>query len=108
MKTIKTIVAILTIAGILFGFAACAWADQYPRTFFVEAIDPNSDIVTFSDVNGQTWEWFGVEDWIVNDMAAAIMDDNNTPSTIYDDIIIKLYYQTNINSWFEPDEVWED
>ena len=108
MKTIKFVLALSVIFGILCGFAACAWADQYPRIFLVEAIDLNSDTVTFSDVNGQLWNWIGIEDWIVDDMAAAIMDDNGTPSTIYDDIIVKLYYQTNITNWFEPDEVWED
>lgn len=105
MKSFKIIVILFTVIGILAGFAACAWAEQYPRIFFVEAIDPDIDTVTLYDVNGWQWKWEGTEDWEVEDMAAAIMDDNGTPDNIYDDVIIKLYYQDNIADW---DKVWVD
>ena len=108
MKLVRIIVSLLTIFGILCGFIACAWAESYPRTFFVEAIDPDTDTVLLYDMNGWQWEWEGVEDWAVEDMAAAIMDDNGTPENIFDDIIITLHYQTNISDWDEPDEVWEE
>lgn len=108
MKSLKTVIAFVVLFGILCGFAACAWAEQYPRIFFVEAVDSELNLVTLYDVIGETWYWYDAEDWMVEDMAAAIMDDNGTPNNIHDDIIIKLYYQDNIGDWDEPDEVWVD
>ena len=105
MKTIKTttIIAIVTIIGILFGFAACAWAEEYPRLFIVTDLDYDNDIVIFTDINGEEWEWSGIEDWMIDDFAAAIMEDNGT-SVIYDDTIIKVYYEGNVTNWLAWDE----
>ena len=108
MKTIKVVAAILTLIGILFGFAACAWAEQYPATFIVERINYNNDIVAFTDFNtGEQWLWQGVEDWHPADVAAVIMDDMNTPDNIFDDAIIKAYYQFNMNDYLVYDIVWD-
>ena len=106
MKSIKIITAILTLIGILFGFAACAWAEQYPSTFIVDRLNYNNDVVVFTDFNiGDQWLWQGIEDWQVADVAAVIMDDMNTPDNIYDDAIIKAYYQFNMNSYLGFDKV---
>lgn len=100
MKNFKIIVALVTLVGILCGFVACAWAEQYPRLFIVKSLNYDNDAILFCDVNGEEWEYYGIEDWEVNDVGAAIMEDNNTP-TIYDDSIVKIYYQTQIEGWFE-------
>jgi len=105
MKTIKVLVAIVTTFGILCGFAACAWAEQYPRVFIVNDLNYNNDVVVFSDVNNELWTWNGIEDWQLFDVAAAIMDDNDTPNNIYDDVIVKAYYQFNMNNYLGYDEV---
>lgn len=106
MKSIKVIIAIVTLIGIIFGFSACAWAEQYPRTFIVERLNYNNDIVVFTDfTTDDQWLWQGIEDWQVADVAAVIMDDMNTPNSIYDDAIIKAYYQFNMNSYLGFDEV---
>lgn len=107
MKSIKLVLCVLVALGLACGIAACAWAEVYPRAFTVEGLDYSADLITFSDMAGRQWLYYGCEDWSINDMAAAIMDDNGTPDNIFDDIIIKVYYQTNIDSWFEPDEVWD-
>lgn len=107
MKSLKIIVSILVSISILIAFTTCAHAELYPKTFFVFALDYGNDIVTFIDMNNQEWIMYGTEDWIIDDMAAAIMDDNGTPYNIYDDIIVTVYYQTNTSNWTEPDEVWE-
>ena len=108
MKSVKIVVCALVVLGVLFGICACAWADVYPCSFLVEELDYDVDAVTFSDMLGEQWLWQGCEDWQVNDLAAAIMDDNGTPQTVYDDVIVKVYYQTNVDNWFEPDEVWDE
>jgi len=103
MKIFKSIIAIVILTAVL---AVTARAEQYPKTLIVDSINYNNDTVTFTDTNGDEWIWYGTEDWAVNDMAAAIMDDNKTID-IHDDIIVKVYYQMNIERWTKPDEVWE-
>jgi hypothetical protein len=103
IKSLISLIAIIALVTLICNFAICACAEQYPRLFIVTNIDYDSDIVTFTDLNGEEWEWEGVEDWMVDDFAAAIMDDNGTP-TIYDDSIIKIYYEGDITSWLAWDE----
>ena len=107
MKFLKIIVSFLVSISILIAFTTCANAELYPKTFLVFALDYDNDIVTFTDMNSQEWTMYGTEDWMIDDMAAAIMDDNGTPYNIYDDVIITVYYQTNTSNWTEPDEVWD-
>jgi hypothetical protein len=42
--------------------------------------------------SGMVYAWKGVEDWQINDIAAAIMYNNGTPDTITDDQIAVLEY----------------
>lgn len=92
--------AILTIIFSIF----TAHAEQYPKTFIVDSINYDTDTITFIDANDEEWIWYGTEDWAINDMAAAIVDDNET-IYIHDDVIVKIYYQMNIKEWIEPNEV---
>lgn len=107
MKSLKVIVSFLVSISIVIVFTTCAHAELYPKTFLVFALDYDNDIVTFTDMNSQEWTIYGTEDWMIDDMVAAIMDDNDTPYNIYDDTIITVYYQTNISNWTKPDEVWD-
>lgn len=72
----------------------------YPETFMVTRIEPQTEngieiaILYLTCANGNTFTYIledGQEDWLVGDMAAAIMGDNSTCS-VYDDYIIALEY----------------
>ena len=66
-------------------------AHEYPETFIVVAVDPEHDFITLQDFNGYTWNWNGCEDWVIGDIASAIMDSKGTEA-IQDDIILELKY----------------
>ena len=89
--------ALLLIALIAFG-----WMDYnkttepehsvYPLTVVVIELDREGDIVTCVDGADNFWEFYGVEDWQTGDFASLLMDDNGTPNTIYDDVIMMAHY----------------
>lgn len=64
----------------------------YPKTFIVSTCDPDTNRVFLVDANDNEWVIFGVEDWMEGDIASAIMSDNGTTKTIYDDKIVELRY----------------
>lgn len=66
-------------------------AHEYPETFIVVAVDQDHDFITLQDFNGYTRNWNGYEDWMIGDIASAIMDSNGTEA-IQDDIILELKY----------------
>ena len=63
----------------------------YPLSGIVTKIDQQKNCVIVTDATGNKWEFNGVEDWQEGDIAAMIMDDNNTEE-IYDDKIIDIHY----------------
>lgn len=65
--------------------------DYYPRTFVVDSLDYERDMVIVVDAVGYEWEFVGTEDWEVGDMVSAIMYDNGTES-IFDDSFSKIRY----------------
>ncbi len=98
----KTIIAFILALAFTLSLYACA--DEYPTVFFVDALNHNADVITFTDMDGEQWLWQGIDDWNVGDMAAAIMDDNDTPD-ITDDEINKIN-KIDTEGWFTPDEEW--
>lgn len=64
----------------------------YPQTFIVCGIDKQTDTIHLRTFSGMVYAWKGVEDWQINDIAAAIMYNNGTPDTITDDQIAVLEY----------------
>lgn len=64
----------------------------YPKTFIVSACDLDNDKVFLVDFNGNEWTISGIEDWMEGDVASAIMSDNGTPDSIYDDKILDIQY----------------
>jgi len=91
----KFFVIIITLFVLL---AVSASAEIYPQTFVVGDINRSTNAVAFVDYNGNIWTWEGIEDWMIGDIAAAIMDDNGT-ETIYDDMIITLRYAGYMEGW---------
>ena len=64
----------------------------YPKTFVVSACDLDNDTVFLVDSNNNEWAISGIEDWMEGDVASAIMSDNGTPDSIYDDKILDIRY----------------
>lgn len=64
----------------------------YPTCGIVSELNEANDLVIFTDFNGNEWEFYGVEDWTEGDRIAAIMSDNCTPESIYDDVIVQTRY----------------
>lgn len=94
---LKKIVLALILVIIVMQLIACGYYAEpehmlYPRAVYVSEIKLEDDIVVFEDGAGFTWEFTGVEDWGVGDVAAMLMDDNGTPETIYDDYVIETWY----------------
>lgn len=69
------------------------YADEthYALSTTVVEVDHFNDIVTVEDFNGNIWEFEGVEDWEVGDIASCLMDSKGT-ETIFDDEIVKVKY----------------
>jgi len=83
---------IIALVLILISLVASSSAEYYPRTALVTSLDYTTDCVIATDWAGIEWEFTGIEDWQINDLVSMMMDDNNTPNTIYDDIIVKALY----------------
>ena len=79
--------------------ANSALAEEYPTVFQVTNIDEYNDIVYLTDFCGNLWLATGIEDYEIGDIVAAIMDDNSTDGTIYDDIIVTMRYCGYIEGW---------
>jgi hypothetical protein len=71
-------------------------ANIYPHVGIVTDIDCFNDVVDVTDINGNTWQFYGVEDWQENDICACIMFDNNTDD-ISDDEILKAEYKGHMD-----------
>ena len=65
--------------------------DYYALTCKVVEIDRSKDVVTMEDSTGHRWEFYGVEDWEINDCASAIMNDCGTASILDDEIVSVRY-----------------
>ena len=84
----KTLILALMAAITLIGHKPVT---EYPETFIVVAVDQDHDFITLQDFNGFTWNWNGCEDWMVGDIASAIMNSKGTEE-IFDDEIMELKY----------------
>lgn len=69
---------------------------EYPRTMIVTEVDIEADLVTLEDNVGFEWQFYGVEDWEVNDICSCIMSDNGT-EIITDDSIVMTRYNGNLS-----------
>lgn len=65
----------------------------YDKLMTVTGIDYKNDIVVLKDEDGYLWEFDGCEDWLIGDSCLCEMANNNTPYTIFDDIIIHTIYK---------------
>lgn len=89
-------IVIIIACAILMGVVACA--EIYPQTFVVDLVQREQNKVFLLDFNGDIWVIFDTEDWQAGDIAAAIMNDMNTPA-IEDDEILDLRYTGYFEDW---------
>ena len=104
MKKSTAIVVIVLVAALVFGLCGVLMnqllnsADTYALTTKVVKLDRENDVVVCEDFNGNLWEFYGCEDWQIDDIASLLMDDNGT-STIYDDEIVNARYNGTFEGW---------
>ena len=70
----------------------------YPTTGVVTEISYEEDSVTLTDATGETWMFYGCEDWQKGDICSLLMDDKGT-ELIYDDEILKPIYSGVISDY---------
>ena len=93
MNKIVCALFVLVVAVMLFaGFVFDKPHDIYPKSAIVTEVDYENDLVTITDFSGRMYAFYGCDDWYEGDICAAIMDDNGTPETVYDDIILEVRY----------------
>lgn len=92
MKKISTAIALVSILMNTNGEIFVNVQDNvYPETAIIAEVNRSEDKVTAEDFNGNQWEFYGAEDWMVGDICSMIMDGKGTDS-IYDDEIIAVKY----------------
>ena len=93
MKKILTafVALILVVLCVVSTVAALKRFDEYPQSMTVVQIDEATDTVTCEDATGNLWQFKGIEDWFIGDIAAMIMDSKGT-AEISDDEIITIRY----------------
>lgn len=85
------IASILVFLCVVSTVAALKRFDEYPQSMIVVQVDKATNTVTCKDANGNLWQFKGCEDWMVDDVAAMIMNNKGT-AEISDDEIIAIRY----------------
>ena len=67
-------------------------SNYYPMMGMVIDFDYDNDTVFVVDCAGFIWGFYEIDDWNIGDYVALMMDDNNTPDDIFDDIIVMVRY----------------
>ena len=85
----RKMMMMVLVALLLLCTVACA--EVYPMAYTVVEVNQQEDVMVLETFNGEQWVWEGVEDWMVGDVAAGLVDDCGT-RYIYDDEILELRY----------------
>ena len=93
----KNVIMVLMVV-VLMVVCVNAFAEDYAMVTKVVKVDYSTDLVDVVDANGNIWQFYGCEDWDVNDLCACLMDDNNT-EIIYDDVIVSCRYCGTIDNF---------
>ena len=88
----KTMMMMMMITMMMMSNNTTTQHDTHMRAMIVTQLDYTQDIVTCVDAVGFEWQFYGCEDYAINDLVCTLMDDNGTPDTILDDIIIDAEY----------------
>ena len=90
----STIIFVIAVA-VLMLICGCVFApshEVYSNCGVVSNVDYENDLVSVEDFGGFIWQFFGCEDWEEGDICAMTMDNNGTPDTIFDDIVVNTNY----------------
>ena len=68
----------------------------YTKAGIVSGFDFENDLVFVSEATGNEWSFYGIEDWMVGDIAIMTIFDIGSES-IYDDEIIDVTYGGHID-----------
>jgi len=83
-----------TIISFIMAFIAAF--GLYPRTGYIVELEPQPEDmykITIEDATGNLWVYdTDADDYTVGDGVAMIMYNNDTPESIYDDVIISARY----------------
>ena len=88
----KNLVLSLMLSVSMATCAPAVPAVEYDRDAIIIYLDYSADLVYAMDADGETWAFYGVEDWQVWDLCRLTMEDNGTQENIYDDIITRAIY----------------
>ena len=83
---------IIAVTIILFSAVMSAKYSTYSRCMTVTNLNYEKDLVTCTDSVGYVWQFFGCEDFEINDIVCAEMDTNGTESSILDDSIVSAVF----------------
>lgn len=91
---ITALLTVVTFSGFSVKAEARRYGEDrlYPQVFVVDEVNEKEDTITLRTLSGMLYIWEGAEDWMVGDIAGAIMYNNETEETITDDKIISLEY----------------
>ena len=98
--TVTTIIATITVCSLLINNTVKAkdtskttvsYDNLYLSKGKVISVIEELDKVSVIDGDGEVFQFYGMEDWLVNDDCIMLMDNNGT-SDIKDDIIVKTIY----------------
>lgn len=95
----KKIITALLVAFSLVTTGNIAQAENsslYSSTAIVTDVNYNEDVVTATCIGGDSFTFYGCDDWFKGDMAALLMDDMGTEN-VYDDEIIGCWYAGHIS-----------
>lgn len=70
----------------------------YGMTAVVTNVSQATNTVTIEDFNGNLWQFKGIEDWTIDDIASCVMDNKGTIE-IKDDEIISVHYSGYWKGW---------
>ena len=91
----RTIVIILLICFLIdvqrVSAAETKNGSEYPSTMIVYCVDYRLDLVYITD-GYNNFYFEGVEDLFTGDTLSLIMNDNGTPETVKDDVIVNYRY----------------
>ena len=99
-KEVVCVVLVLAVVATLGATIAnrVRMKNWYGMAGVVTHISEATDTVTIEDYNGNLWQFKGVEDWSLGDVASCIMDSKGTVF-IKDDEIVKVQYSGAFEGW---------
>lgn len=104
----KKLTSLITIVSIMFGSSGNVYfntiEDIYPETAIIMKTDLEADLVTVQTLNGNCFQFYGVEDYQAGDIVSMVMDSGSTPE-VEDDIILSVKYSGYIQQIQEAPEI---